>query len=331
MSVLEVQGLRVWYGSARGPVRAVDGIDLTIGAGEIVGLVGESGSGKSTLGKGLLGLLPAGAQMDGDISLHGERVAGRDLHRRRGSGIGLVFQEPMTRLDPLMRVSEHFTELLRAHQPRIKKADRERRALAALRDVGIPPSRYQQYPHEFSGGMRQRIMIALTLVLRPALVVADEPTTALDVLVEGQILAMLAELRRAYDTALLLITHDLGVVAEACDRVAVMYAGRIVEHGDVRTVLDSPEHPYTRGLMASVPRLRTEAAGPGAVRQRLYQIGGSAPLPLRLTEGCAFSPRCPEVGDECWTVDPPTVGFRNGQEAVCHRRAEEKADLRVGA
>jgi peptide/nickel transport system ATP-binding protein len=308
MTVLDVRDLRVWYSSARGPVRAVDGIDLYIEPGEIVGLVGESGSGKSTLGRGLLGLLPHGARMDGDVALHGEPVDARELRRRRGSQVGLVFQEPMTRLDPLMRVSEHFAELLKAHEPGLDKARREHRALAALRDVGIPPSRYRQYPHEFSGGMRQRIMVALTLVLRPALVVADEPTTALDVLVEGQILAMLAELRRIYGTALLLITHDLGVVAESCDRVAVMYAGRIVEQGDVRTVFRDPAHPYTRELLRSTISLRTSV---------LHSIAGRPPDLVDPPSGCRFHPRCPDVMEICSSEHPGTTRLADGRRVEC--------------
>jgi peptide/nickel transport system ATP-binding protein len=307
-AVLDIRGLRIWYGSPRGPVRAVDGVDLSIRAGEIVGLVGESGSGKSTVGKGLLGLLPHGAQMDGEVRLRDEPVSPRELRRRRGSEVGLVFQEPMTRLDPLMRVSEHFSELLKVHDPGVSKARREHRALAALRDVGIPPSRYHQYPHEFSGGMRQRIMVALTLVLRPALVIADEPTTALDVLVEGQILAMLSELRRVYDTAMLLITHDLGVVAESCDRVAVMYAGRIVEQGDVRTVFRDPAHPYTRELLRSTISLRTE---------ELHSIGGQPPDLVDPPSGCRFHPRCPDVMPICSTQDPGTTRLPDGRRAEC--------------
>jgi peptide/nickel transport system ATP-binding protein len=311
MTVLDVRGLRVWYGSARGPVRAVDGVDLAVDAGEVVGLVGESGSGKSTLGKGLLGLLPHGAQMDGDVTLRGEPVDARELRRRRGSEVGLVFQEPMTRLDPLMRISEHFTELLKVHDPGVGKKQREQRALSALRDVGIPPSRYQQYPHEFSGGMRQRIMVALTLVLRPALVIADEPTTALDVLVEGQILAMLADLRARYQMALLLITHDLGVVAETCDRVAVMYAGRIVEQGDVRTVFRDPSHPYTRELLRSTISLATE---------ELHSIGGQPPDLVDPPSGCSFHPRCPDVMPICSSQDPITSRLADGRRVECWLR-----------
>ncbi|HWL99064.1 MAG TPA: ABC transporter ATP-binding protein, partial [Nocardioidaceae bacterium] len=258
--VLSVRDLRVWYGSPRGAVRAVDGVTFDLRPGETLGLVGESGCGKSTLGRGLLGLLPRGAYVDGDIEFKGEPMppigskAQRDM---RGGELGMIFQEPMTRLNPLMRISGHFEETLRAHVPKISKDDVKHRALEVLRLMGIPPTRYRSYPHEFSGGMRQRLMIALALVLRPAFVVADEPTTALDVLVEAQIIRILHDLRRDFDTSLLLITHNLGIVAEACDRVAVMYAGRIVEIGDAHTVFRAPQHPYTRELLRSTISLST--------------------------------------------------------------------------
>ena len=232
--VVSVRDLRVYYGTIRGPVRAVDGVSLDIAAGEVVGLVGESGCGKSTLGRGILGLLPEGAVSSGVVAYDGMNLVGmsdRELRRLRGPDLGLIFQEPMTRLNPLMRIEEHFTETIKQHEPRLDNASIRRRSLETLGHMGIPPTRYRQYPHEFSGGMRQRIMIALALVLRPKLLIADEPTTSLDVIVEAQILSILADLRTNFGTALLLITHNLGIVAEACDRVAVMYAGKIAEEG----------------------------------------------------------------------------------------------------
>ena len=253
--VLVALDLRVWYGTEAGPVRAVDGVSFELRPGETLGLVGESGCGKSTLGRGLLGLLPRGAKLDGEVDFQGtDLVTARpkELQRLRGPHLGLIFQEPLTRLNPLLRISEHFEETLRAHEPGLTEEDARHRALAALRAVGIPPTRYRAYPHEFSGGMRQRIMIALALVLRPAFVVADEPTTALDVLVEAQIIQILADLRRSFDTALLLITHNLGT-SRACDRVAVMYAGRIVGPGRCGGIR-SPQHPYTRELLRSPSR-----------------------------------------------------------------------------
>ncbi|MGH3471238.1 MAG: ABC transporter ATP-binding protein, partial [Nocardioidaceae bacterium] len=247
--VMDVRDLRVWYGTTRGAIRAVDGVSLAVSPGETIGLVGESGCGKSTLGRGLMGLLPAGAKRDGEVCFKGRdllQMTPKEAYALRGAEIGMIFQEPMTRLNPLMRISEHFEETLQQHETSLSTSEVRERALEVLRLMGIPPTRYRSYPHEFSGGMRQRLMIALALVLRPAFVVADEPTTALDVLVEAQIIAILNDLRRNFDTALLLITHNLGIVAEACDRVAVMYAGRIVEQGSVLSVFGQPQHPYTR-------------------------------------------------------------------------------------
>jgi peptide/nickel transport system ATP-binding protein len=239
----------------------------------------------------------------------------------RGDRLGLVFQEPMTRLDPLMRVSEHFDELLRTHRPGLSRADREREAVAMLGAVGIPPSRLRRYPHEFSGGMRQRIMIALTLVLRPALVVADEPTTALDVLVEAQILAVLADLRRTVDCGLLLITHNLGIVAQAADRVAVMYAGRIVEEGEVRQVFAAPAHPYTRELLRSTISLTTTD---------LHSIPGAPPDLSDPPGGCRFHPRCPDAMRICPQRDPAETMTADGQRVACwlHRLGEIGPDDR---
>ena len=309
--VLDVRGLRVWYGTERGAVRAVDGVDFSIRAGETLGLVGESGCGKSTLGRGVLGLLPEGAVVDGEVRFMGDDLVTmprRELQALRGPRIGLIFQEPMTRLNPLMRINDHFEEVLRVHEPGLRRQEIRARSLEALRGMGIPPSRYQAYPHEFSGGMRQRIMIALTLVLRPDFVVADEPTTALDVLVEAQILAILADLRRNFDTALLLITHNLGIVAEACDRVAVMYAGHIVEQGDARTVFSRPSHPYTQELLRSTISLRTTG---------LHYIPGAPPDLADPPAGCRFHPRCPHAMTVCAERDPVEVNLETGQRVSC--------------
>ncbi|HEX6195233.1 MAG TPA: ABC transporter ATP-binding protein, partial [Jiangellaceae bacterium] len=258
--VISATDVRVWYGTGAGPVRAVDGVSFDVLPGETLGLVGESGCGKTTLGRGLLGLLPRGAKVDGEVLFKGRNlvtVTPRELQALRGPELGLIFQEPLTRLNPLLRINQHFEETLRTHEPDLSAEDVQHRAIEALRGMGIPPTRYRAYPHEFSGGMRQRIMIALALVLRPAFVVADEPTTALDVLVEAQIISILADLRRSFDTSLLFITHNLGIVAEACDKVAVMYAGRIVEQGPVDDVFARPQHPYTQELLRSTISLST--------------------------------------------------------------------------
>jgi peptide/nickel transport system ATP-binding protein len=309
--VISVRDLRVWYGTERGAVRAVDGVSFDVRPGETLGLVGESGCGKSTLGRGVLGLLPTGAATDGSVRFNDRELIGmrqHELRAMRGSEMGLIFQEPMTRLNPLMRISEHFAETLRAHEPGISGKEIDVRSIDTLRRMGIPPTRYRHYPHEFSGGMRQRIMIALALVLRPAFVVADEPTTALDVLVEAQILSILHDLKKNFDTALLLITHNLGIVAEACERVAVMYAGRIVEEGDARQVFSEPAHPYTRELLRSKISLSTTA---------LHYIPGAPPDLVEPPPGCRFHPRCPDAMQVCPLIEPVEVRTPTGERVEC--------------
>ncbi len=309
--VLEAEDLRVWYAGPTGPVRAVDGVSFAIRPGEILGLVGESGCGKSTLGRGLLGLLPDGAQRDGVLRFRGEDMLSlrrKQQYALRGGSLGMIFQEPLTRLNPLMRISEHFAETLKVHQKGISKAEIERRSLEALRVMGIPPTRLKAYPHEFSGGMRQRLMIGLTLVLRPAFVVADEPTTALDVLVEAQIIRILHDLRETYDTSLLLITHNLGIIAEACDRVAVMYAGKIVEIGDAREVFSRPRHSYTRELLRSTISLSTTG---------LNFIEGAPPDLTDPPSGCHFHPRCPDAMAICATREPQVLLNDQGTRVAC--------------
>jgi peptide/nickel transport system ATP-binding protein len=299
--VLSVRDLRVWYGTAGDPVHAVDGVSFELRAGETLGLVGESGCGKSTLGRAILGLLPESAAVAGEVRYRERDLAAMtpaQVRGLRGPDIGLIFQEPMTRLDPLMTIEDHFLETLQAHEPELDREQMRERSLRALTAMGIPPTRLKQYPHEFSGGMRQRIMIALALVLRPAMLVADEPTTALDVIVEAQILAILSDLRRGYDTALLLITHNIGIVAESCDRVAVMYAGELVEVGDTRQVFSRPAHPYTRELLASTISLSTE---------RLHHIPGAPPDLCEPPPACRFHPRCPDAMRVCAAKHPIEV------------------------
>ncbi len=309
--MIDVHDLRVWYGTLRGAIQAVDGVSIELYPGETLGLVGESGCGKSTLGRGLMGLLPAGAKRDGEVLFRGSDILAmtdKQAYALRGQSVGMIFQEPLTRLNPLMRISEHFEETIGHHEPDLSKSEIRDRALEVLRLMGIPPTRYRSYPHEFSGGMRQRLMIALTLVLRPAFVVADEPTTALDVLVEAQIVAILNDLRRNFDTALLLITHNLGIVAEACDRVAVMYAGRIVEQGSVVTVFGDPQHPYTRELLRSTISLSTTG---------LNFIPGSPPDLVAPPAGCRFHPRCPSAMVVCRDLDPWETATADGGTVEC--------------
>jgi peptide/nickel transport system ATP-binding protein len=300
-AILSLRNLRVWYGTEGDPVRAVDGVSLQIRSAETLGLVGESGCGKSTLGRGILGLLPEAAATAGEVRFRHRNLlelSAPELRTLRGPELGLIFQEPMTRLDPLVTIEDHFTETLRAHEPDLERTEIRRRSLEALAGMGIPPTRFRQYPHEFSGGMRQRIMIALALVLEPSLLIADEPTTALDVIVEAQILAILADLRRNFDTALLLITHNLGIVAEACDRVAVMYAGQIVEEGEAGAVFREPAHPYTRELLRSIISLGTS---------ELSYIPGAPPNLVSPPVACRFHPRCPDAMRVCASKDPIEV------------------------
>src|SRR5205807_9471216 len=269
------------------------GVSLGTDARSVLGLVGESGTGKATLGRGSAGLLPEGARADGEVLYKGRNLVGmsqRELRRLRGPELGLIFQEPMTRLNPLLRIEDHFKETLEQHESKLTDKEIRRRSLDTLGRMGIPPTRFRQYPHEFSGGMRQRIMIALALVLRPKLLVADEPTTSLDVIVEGQILALLADLKNNFGTALLLITHNLGIVAESCDRMAVMYAGRIAEEGSVREVFADPAHPYTRELLRSTISLDTT---------ELHSIPGAPPDLVDPPPACRFHPRCPSAMQVC--------------------------------
>jgi len=310
--VLEASGLRVWYampGRAERRLVAVDGIDLVVHAGECLGLVGESGSGKSSLGRAVLGLLPEGAGEEGELRVAGSQTIGMsaaELQKLRGEKVSLIFQEPMGRLDPLMRVEDQFVEMIRAHRHGISRARARRMCHETLASLGIPPRRARQWPHEFSGGMRQRIMIGLGIVLRPRLVVADEPTTALDTLVQAQILDILRRLADEQQIAVLLITHNIGAVAEICDRVAVMYAAKVVEVGSVEQVLGAPAHPYTQGLVSSVIHLDTE---------ELSSIPGSPPDLAAPPPGCRFHPRCPYVMDVCSSVEPPAVAVGDGAAA----------------
>jgi oligopeptide/dipeptide ABC transporter ATP-binding protein len=308
---LRVRDLHVAYGTARGSLGAVDGVSFDLQPGESLGLVGESGCGKSSLGRGLMQLLPPGAAVGGSVELDGQQLVGMDarrLRRVRAEQIALVFQEPMSRLNPLMRISSHFVETVRAHRPDIGKDEAQQMGREALRQMGIPPTRINDYPHEFSGGMRQRIMLALGIVLSPSVIIADEPTTALDVIVEAQILDLLARLRYEEHVGLLLITHNLGVVAETCDRVAVMYAGRIVEIGPVDYVFGDPQHPYTQGLLESVISIDTT---------ELHSIDGAPPDLVDPPRGCRYAPRCPKRFEDCEPIDPVLGEVGDDWQAAC--------------
>jgi oligopeptide/dipeptide ABC transporter ATP-binding protein len=309
--VLELEGVSVTYRTHRGPVTAVDGVSLAVAAGESVGVVGESGCGKSSLGRAALGVLPPGAELSGRVIVDGTELSADPLRWRkaRGDRIALVFQDPATRLDPLQRIDVHFVETIRAHRPGTSPRQARQMARAALAAVGVPPARARQYPHEFSGGMRQRIMLALAVVLEPRVLVADEPTTSLDVLVEAQVLGILDGLRQRLGLGVVLITHNLGIVAETCDRVAVMYAGKIVESGPVTDVFTHPRHPYTQGLLASVISLDTTT---------LVSVPGSPPDLADPPPGCRFAPRCPLAMSTCTEVEPVAAAVGPAHSVACH-------------
>jgi peptide/nickel transport system ATP-binding protein len=311
--VLSVHNLIVEIPTRDAVLRPVDRVSYEISKGEILGVVGESGAGKSMTGNAVIGLLDRPARITGgEIWLNGRRIdnlAPDDMRRLRGKEIGMVFQDPLTSLNPLLKIGDQLTETMLAHLD-ISDAKARERAIAALEEVGIPAARdrIDSYPHEFSGGMRQRVVIALALCAEPSLVIADEPTTALDVSVQAQIIALLKRLCRERGTAVMLVTHDMGVIAEAADRVAVMYAGRLAELGPVRDVLTRPRHPYTDGLMGSTP-----LASKGLTRLR--QIPGSMPRLGALPDGCAFHPRCPRAQARCRAGDTPRLDTCDGHAA----------------
>ncbi|WP_094797630.1 MULTISPECIES: ABC transporter ATP-binding protein [Bordetella] len=312
--MLEVRGLKTHFFTRAGVVKAVDGVDLSVGAGEILGLVGESGSGKSITGFSLLGLVdPPGRVVDGEIRLNGEdlrQASPRRWRELRGSDIAMIFQDPMMTLNPVLRVDTQMVETVLAHR-RVSRADAHARALEVLTKVGIPSpqERLRAYPHQLSGGMRQRVAIAIALLNAPRLIIADEPTTALDVTIQGQILYEMQKLCRETGTGLIWITHDLAVVAGLADRVAVMYAGRVVETGTTADVIGQPLHPYTRGLIASIPTPHTRG-------EPLEPIPGMTPSLLNLPQGCAFRERCARATEACLQA-PPAVEHRPGHWARC--------------
>jgi len=303
--LLAVDGLRVEFPTRRGTLVAVRGVSFDIARGEVLGVVGESGAGKSITGAAIIGLIdPPGRIAGGQIRLDGRRIdalPAAELRKIRGREIGAVFQDPLTSLNPLYTVGRQLVETIRTHL-RLGEAEARTRAIALLDEVGIPAAerRIDHYPHQFSGGMRQRVVIALALCAQPRLVVADEPTTALDVSIQAQIIQLLKRLCREHGTAIMLVTHDMGVIAETADRVAVMYAGRIVEIGPVADVIHRPRHPYTAGLMGSIPSI-------GAEVERLAQIDGAMPRLDAIPSGCAFHPRCPRAIERCRSDGPELV------------------------
>ncbi len=314
MSLLQVKNLVVEFPSRRGTLRALDDISFDIAPGEILGVVGESGAGKSLTGASIIGLLePPGRIASGQILLEGQRIDHLnhdEMRHIRGRKIGAIFQDPLTSLNPLYSVGRQLIETIQAHLP-VDLAEARRRAIDLLKSTGIPAAeeRIEHYPHQFSGGMRQRVVIALALAAEPKLIVADEPTTALDVSIQAQIIGLLKNLCKERGAAVMLITHDMGVIAETCDRVAVLYAGRVAEIGPVHEVINRPAHPYTAGLMASIPDMSVD-------REHLAQIDGAMPRLNAIPQGCAFNPRCTKTFDRC-KVDRPDLMQAGATRAAC--------------
>ena len=321
MTLLDVQNLRVEFPTRKGVLTAVDDVSFSIKAGEVLGVVGESGAGKSLTGMAIINLLePPGRIAGGSIHLNGKRIDNLpydEIRRIRGRDIGAIFQDPLTSLNPLYTVGQQLIETIQTHTD-LTSSQARNRALDLLKEVGIPAAedRLDSYPHEFSGGMRQRVVIALALCVNPKLIVADEPTTALDVSIQAQIIALIKRLCREHGTAVMLITHDMGVIAEAADRVAVMYAGRLAEIGPVRDVVKAAKHPYTHGLMGSIPVL-------GIGVERLQQIDGAMPRLNAIPQGCAFNPRCRQVMQRCQTERPNLLPTDGASHAACWLYADQ--------
>ena len=315
MSLLDIHNLTIRYVTDSGIVKAVNGIDLRVDEGETLGLVGETGAGKTTTALGIMGLIPdpPGEIVSGEIRFNGEDLLkknDRQMREVRGNEISMIFQDPMTALNPIHTVENQIAEVIRHHR-KCSKAEASLEALQMLEKVGLRAERGSDYPHQFSGGMKQRVVIAIALACNPKLLIADEPTTALDVTIQAQVLELMNELKEENNTAMLLITHDLGVVAEVCDKVAIMYAGEIVEYGTLEDVFDHTAHPYTIGLFGSIPRLDTKV-------DALKPIHGLMPDPANLPSGCKFHPRCPFAIDKCATEAPAAVNLGGIHQARCH-------------
>ena len=316
MSFLDIKDLTIHYITDEGVVKAVNGIDLSLEKGDTLGLVGETGAGKTTTALGVMGLVPdpPGKVVSGEILYNGEdllKKSNAELRKIRGGEISMIFQDPMTALNPVLRVGDQIAEVIHLHG-NCSRTEALKRAMDMLQKVGIPPERVSDYPHQFSGGMKQRVVIAIALACTPQLIIADEPTTALDVTIQAQVLDMMNDLKQQIGTSMILITHDLGVVAETCDKVAIMYAGEIVEYGDLRNIFKETAHPYTKGLFGSLPSLDKKT-------HRLKPIAGLMPDPAILPEGCKFHPRCPYADETCRTQEPMTTELSPGHLVRCHR------------
>ncbi|KAB2334914.1 ABC transporter ATP-binding protein [Cytobacillus depressus] len=330
LPILEINDLKVSFFSGTKFVPAINGISFSLKEGEILGIVGESGSGKSVTSLATMGLIPCppGKIENGEILFEGRDLTGiseKEWRKIRGNKISMIFQEPMTSLNPLFTIGNQLMEGIKLHTS-LSKAEAKMRCIELLRLVGIPRAEgiLKEYPHQLSGGMRQRVMIAMAMVCNPKVLIADEPTTALDVTIQAQILALMKDLNEKTNTSIILITHDLGVVAEICERVIVMYSGQIVEQGDVHTILKNPQHPYTKGLLKSVPDLRTK-------KDRLYSIPGNVPVPGSVIQGCRFAARCSEVFGKCLEAEPELVQLEKEDNQVrCFLYSEkERSDEHV--
>lgn len=313
-TLLKIENLEVHYQTRAGIVRAVDHVDLDVRRGETLGLVGESGCGKSTLGFSILRLLrPPGEIVGGQILFDGEDLlhkTEREMTHIRGQRIAMIFQDPMTCLNPLQRIDDHFIETVRTHEKGVSAKEAHQRAADLVDKLGIIAGRLADYPHQLSGGMRQRVMIGLALALNSDLIIADEPTTSLDVIVEAQILELMKGLKRDFNLTMILITHNMGIVAELADRIAVMYAGKLMEVADAVVLYDRPLHPYTQGLLKSIPNISLEQHG-------LETMPGSPPDLIEPPTGCRFHPRCPHAMEKCSSVEPPMKDIEDGHRAAC--------------
>lgn len=313
-ALLSVRNLAIQYTTDEEVVRAVNGIDFDLCAGETMGLVGETGAGKTTTALGIMRLIPQppGQIVDGGVFLNGVdllKVSEHKMREHRGKDISMIFQDPMTSLNPVMTVGEQIAEVVRLHE-KISRAGAMKKAAEMLEMVGIPSERMSEYPHQFSGGMKQRVVIAIALACTPQLIIADEPTTALDVTIQAQVLALMSDLQKKFQTAMLLITHDLGVVAEVCDKVSIMYAGQIVESGPIEKIYEETAHPYTKGLFGSLPSISSKV-------KRLSPINGLMPDPSNLPPGCPFHPRCPRACKACESHEPVRTEISPGHFVRC--------------
>ena len=319
MSLLDIRGLTIHYVTRDNTVRAVNEIDLSIKEKSTLGLVGETGAGKTTTALGIMRLVsdPPGKIINGEILFEGKDLLKediRDMRKIRGNDISMIFQDPMTALNPILRIGDQISEVIQLHE-KCSKAEASLKSLKMLETVGIQPERSIEYPHQFSGGMKQRVVIAMALACNPKLLIADEPTTALDVTIQAQVLDMMNNLKEEFNTSMLLITHDLGIVAETCDEVAIMYAGEIVEVGQLEHIFENPKHPYTIGLFGSIPSLDEDV-------NRLTPVPGLMPDPANLPPGCKFHLRCEQVCDDCKIIEPELAEIEQGHTVRCLRVAK---------